>query len=114
MLKKLKREDPYAALEARVEGLASRIERESPVRVQRFASLFWVVFGEVKTADGVARAISDIPAAQKETYARAYHQWLAQGIYLAPSGFEVSFLATVHTDEHLDRVAAGVKGFFSK
>jgi glutamate-1-semialdehyde 2,1-aminomutase len=113
-LRKLKRENPYPLLEARVEKLASRLEKSCPIRVQRFASLFWTVFGKVGTADGTVRAITEIPAEQKEAYARAFHAQLARGVYLAPSGFEVSFLSTAHTDEHLERLATGVEELFRK
>ena len=56
-LQKLKRENPYASLAAKVENLAQSIEKLShyvsfPILVQRYASLFWVVTGKVNTADG--------------------------------------------------------------
>ncbi|MGZ3689190.1 MAG: aminotransferase class III-fold pyridoxal phosphate-dependent enzyme, partial [Bdellovibrionota bacterium] len=112
MLKKLKREDPYGMLEKRVEELALRLEKTAlandlPAKVQRFSSLFWTVFGEIKTADGLVRAPSDTPAGQKETYAKIFHALLGEGIYLAPSGYEVSFLSTAHQPAQLDRFVAG-------
>jgi glutamate-1-semialdehyde 2,1-aminomutase len=105
MLKKLKRDNPYAELERRTEGLAKRLEALAPqVRFQRFASIFWVVLGEIATRDGVVRTITEIPSTQKESFSRAFHALLDRGFYLAPSGFEVSFLSTAHTDEDLDRL----------
>ncbi len=113
MLKKLKRENPYSRLEARTTALADRLEeiaheKGAPIRVQRFASMFWTVMGEVATADGVVRTPTQTPATQKERYARAFHTLLAEGVYLAPSGYEVSFLSTAHQDGDLERL---VKGF---
>ncbi|MCM2323254.1 MAG: glutamate-1-semialdehyde 2,1-aminomutase [Oligoflexia bacterium] len=111
MLKKLRRENPYAQLEARVETLSREIEKLAighDVSVQRFASMFWFVFGKVTSRDGVVRAPGETPASQKERYARAFHSLLDQGIYFAPSGYEVSFLSTAHTEEQLSRVTAAI------
>ncbi len=116
-LKKLKRDKPYAELERRVETLSRAIERALASKgvachVQNASSMFWTVFGEIKTPDRVVRAPQDIPSAQKETYARSFHALLDQGIYLAPSGYEVSFLSTSHTQAQLDRLveALGATG----
>ncbi len=113
MLKKLKRENPYPKLEARTTALADQLEKlarsaGAQVRVQRFASMFWTVLGEVKTSDGAVRTPEQTPSTQKERYAKAFHSMLADGIYMAPSGYEVSFLSTAHTDADLERL---VKGF---
>ena len=111
MLKKLLRERPYSKLEQRCEVVAAALEKKAreaglPVKVERFSSLFWTVMGDVKTSDGHIRAIDQIPPTQKERYARSYHALLAEGIYLAPSGFEVSFLSTAHTEAHFDQLIA--------
>jgi glutamate-1-semialdehyde 2,1-aminomutase len=108
MLKKLKRDNPYPKLEARTMALADQMEKlaqkaGAPVKVQRFASMFWAVLGEVKTSDGMVRTPEQTPATQKERYAKAFHSMLADGIYMAPSGYEVSFLSTAHTDADLER-----------
>jgi glutamate-1-semialdehyde 2,1-aminomutase len=113
MLKKLKRENPYAKLEARTNALADQLEAlarqaGANVKVQRFASMFWTVLGEIKTSDGMVRTPEQTPSTQKERYAKAFHTMLADGIYMAPSGYEVSFLSTAHTDSDLEKL---VKGF---
>lgn len=106
MLKKLRRDNPYESLEGRTARLARAIERESggAVQVQNFASLFWPVFGG--RADKVVRTPTQFPAGQKERYAEVFHRCLNEGIYLPPSGYEVGFLCTAHTDEQLDALAA--------
>jgi glutamate-1-semialdehyde 2,1-aminomutase len=108
MLKKLKRENPYGELAAKTEKLGAALEsimeaNEIPGRVQRFSSLFWLVLGTIKTADGFVRAPHETPATQKEMFARLFHALLDRGIYLAPSGYEVSFLATAHQPKHIDQ-----------
>ncbi|MGK5082256.1 glutamate-1-semialdehyde 2,1-aminomutase [Bdellovibrionota bacterium FG-1] len=109
MLKKLLRDKPYSLLEQKTEILAAALEKKArevgaQVKVQRYASLFWGVMGEVNTSDGMVRSIDQIPATQKERYARSYHALLERGIYLAPSGFEVSFLSTAHSEAHFEKL----------
>ena len=110
MLKKLKRDNPYPVLAEKTAKLARDLEKAAaggpvPVRFQHFASLFWGVMGDVSTLEGgVVRAPQDIPATQKAAFASGFHALLERGMYLAPSGYEVGFLATVHTDEMLGRV----------
>ncbi len=108
MLKKLKRENPYPVLEARAQHIAQRLTQKArlaghkDVHVQHYASLFWSILGEVKTKDGVVRSIGDIPSTHKERYAKIFHRLLKAGYYMAPSGYEVSFLSTAHSDEQID------------
>jgi glutamate-1-semialdehyde 2,1-aminomutase len=109
-LKKLKRDNPYSRLEKMTEELAQKLEKAQPhAKVQRASSLFWSVMGPVATSDGVVRAPSSIPGSQKESYARVFHSLLDKGIYLAPSGYEVSFLSTAHTPAHLEALVEAVK-----
>lgn len=105
-LKKLRRENPYHRLEARAEVLARDLEKAAAekgrkLQVQNLASMFWPVFGEPSSGDGVVRSPAQIPPAQKESYAKVFHSLLDAGIYLAPSGYEVSFLSTAHEDGDL-------------
>lgn len=107
MLKKLDREKPYANLERKVEALSLKLESISKqegfdVSVQRYGSLFWTVCGKPRSSDGVARSIAQIPEDQKAVFARVFHALLDRGVYLAPSGFEVSFLSTAHDDASLE------------
>ena len=108
MLKKINREKPYAKLAARVEKLAKNLNLQAhqagyPSRVQTAGSMFWSVLGEVKTSDGIVRTANDTPNTQKEMYSRLFHSLLSRAIYLAPSGYEISFLSTAHTDDDLEK-----------
>lgn len=114
MLKKLLKDKPYARLAERTRHLAGELEKvareaDYPARVQHHSSMFWMVLGEVATSDGVARHIGQIPSVQKERYAGVFHGLLGQGIYLAPSGYEVSFLSTAHGDMDLQELVAGFR-----
>jgi glutamate-1-semialdehyde 2,1-aminomutase len=59
------------------------------------------------------RRIEKIPAEQKAHYAKIFHGFLDQGVYLAPSGYEVGFLSTAHTEDDLNRVLEAAKKVFS-
>ena len=109
MLKKLKRESPYALLEQRCKKLAIAIEKKSPFSVQRYSSIFWILNSAPTTSDGAVRSPEQTPKGQKEFYSKLFHHLLELGIYLAPSGYEVSFLSTVHTDEILNRLVDAIQ-----
>ena len=105
MLNKIKRDQPYTKLENKTESLSVELEKlfkkySKPLSIQRFSSLFWCVTSNPK--EKTIRAITDIPESQKPNYAKTFHQLLDRGVYLAPSGFEVSFLSTAHSDSDLD------------
>jgi len=107
-LKKLKRENPYSLLEKNTEELCASMETLSrdfnvPARVQRFASLFWVVFDEAPGAKGWVRTPGETPSVHKAKYTEIFHSLLESGIYLAPSAFEVSFLSTAHQAGHQEK-----------
>jgi glutamate-1-semialdehyde 2,1-aminomutase len=78
------------------------------------ASLFWI---KQKTEKPV-RNISSIPEGHKSRFAKVFHALLKAGVYLAPSGYEVGFLSTQHTDsilkETLNRIESGLKQDFLK
>jgi glutamate-1-semialdehyde aminotransferase len=60
------------------------------VSVQSFASMFWPVFWpKGEKAKSPVRSITAIPASQKERYAKAFHVFLENGIYLAPTLLEL-------------------------
>jgi len=111
-LRKLESHPPYTALEKRTREMADALEKlaakrgDGSVRVQAVGSLFWIVLGETSTADGVVRSVTQIPAAHKARFARLFHALLERGVYLAPSGFEVGFLSTAHTDADVEQFLA--------
>ncbi len=113
-LKRLKRDSPYDRLAQKTENLARRIEKVAldlgvEARVQRTASMFWTILGAPQTADQMVRSVSQTPETQKARYAPFFHSLLNQAQYLAPSGFEVSFLSTAHQDADLDLLVEAVR-----
>ena len=99
MLTKLLKEKPYTKLSAATQSLAEstkKLKAPFPITMQWHGSKFWMVCGET---DGVVRSIDKIPAIHKAEFAKIFHGLLKRGFYLAPSGYEVGFMATVHTPE---------------
>ncbi len=113
-IKKLKRENPYPILEKKTQELARALincakDSSIPIHVQNISSLFWIAFGKVNTKDGYIRTPSQAPENSKKIYSSIFHSLLNQGIYLAPSAFEVSFLSTAHQDSHQERFIQAMK-----
>ena len=92
----------YAALErlgATVEE-AVRVAAPSGVQLIRAGSMLWPYYGP-----GRPRAAHQIAAAAIERFNRAYAGFLERGLYLPPSGYEVEFLSTAHTEQECRTLA---------
>jgi len=111
-LKKLLKTDPYSKLAARLQLLKDKLQNStaaSVLSVQSFASIFWLVIGQPSSTDHTVRSITDIPEKQKTIFPKLFHFLLSKGIYLSPSGYEVSFLSTAHSDSDILNLAEAVQ-----
>ena len=103
-LQKCRREQVYQSLETKTQYFCNQFEAilnqnsESHWEIVSFASLFWIK----KRSKDTLRSIDKIPKKHQEDYAVLFHKLLRAGIYLAPSGLEVCFLSTAHTQEVLE------------
>ena len=68
-----------------------------PMRLVRLGSLFWFSPG---SADPPSRA-DLIPSNAGELYSDIHKGLLEKGYMLAPSAYEIGFIATVHQEEHI-------------
>jgi glutamate-1-semialdehyde 2,1-aminomutase len=97
----------------RLEALGVRLEqglRELPhVTLQRVGSIFWICYSRAGRPAATIRTLSGFPPDAAASFATLFHELLARGIYLAPSGFEVGFLSAAHTDTHIDQLIANVR-----
>jgi len=102
-LKKLDNPDVYRQLEERnrrfVTVLTSRLE-SCVVSMAGVASIFWITFQRE-----LPRAAHHIDTDGIAHFNRMHSRALEEGIYLPPSGYEVCFISTTHTDEVLDQAA---------
>jgi glutamate-1-semialdehyde 2,1-aminomutase len=76
-------------------------ERGLPFQLAHSASLFWL---HART-DAPIRSIEQIPAGHGASFARIFHAVLDEGVYLAPSGYEVGFISLAHRAAQLERAA---------
>jgi glutamate-1-semialdehyde 2,1-aminomutase len=120
-LKKAWNENPYPALNSNTNFFTNEMVKllnkyadfsKNGWEAVTHGSLFW--FKE-KTKDPI-RTIASIPSGHKAGFAKVFHALLKSGVYLAPSGYEVGFLSTAHTEsilqETLGRSETGLKKEF--
>ena len=104
-LKKAKRENIYELLKENTQYFCDEIKniwQEKKIKdwdIHSYASIFWL---HQKTENPI-RSVSTFPTNQRESYATLFHALLKEGIYLAPSGFEVSFLSAAHSKKTLKK-----------
>jgi glutamate-1-semialdehyde 2,1-aminomutase len=108
-LRELERPGTYARLEAlgtRLEaGWRAELERTGVAgSVARLSSILWLSL----QGGATPRAWHQIEPSAAETYAELHPELLAQGVWMAPSAYEVAFLSTAHGEEHVDRAARGL------
>jgi glutamate-1-semialdehyde 2,1-aminomutase len=100
-LEELKKPGIYERLEALGAFLeAGWKKRAGGLSLARVGSLFWPYLDRAKpptTAEGI-----DVEVVGR--FHALYRRWLDQGIYLPPSGYEVGFLSTAHTQADVDRL----------
>lgn len=101
-LQELAKQD-YKALAQRTEALSSefaQILRTKGVPVQRnhIASLFTLFFTDTPVTD-----FSSAQTTDSSLFISFYQQMRAQGIYLAPSGYECAFTSFAHTDDDFEK-----------
>jgi len=105
----LREETPYSKLEEKTAYLCGEVDRllnekGIPNHVNRVGSMFTVFF-----APGAVFDFSSASASNTKLFSRYFQNMLAQGISIAPSQFEASFVSTAHSDEDIARTLEGVK-----
>lgn len=105
-LQKVEREQVHASLEAKGARFQKRLEEGFAksglaLSFSRQGSIFWL-HGKV---EGTIRRLTQIPADHGTKFRALFHACANQGIYLAPSGYEVGFIGHAHTDAILDEAA---------
>lgn len=93
----------HAQLEERnrkfVAGMIARLSSRT-VTIAGVASIFWIVFQR-----DLPRTAAAISSDGISHYNRMHESILDHGIYLPPSGYEVCFLSSAHTDDMLEQAA---------
>ena len=63
---------------------------------------------------GPVRCYEDVTKADHRAYKAFFHSMLEQGVYFAPSGYEVAFLTTAHGADEIDQTLAAARKAFKK
>ncbi len=70
--------------------------------VARFGSIFWI---HGKTTVPVIRRLTQFAPDHASRFKLLFHKTLENGVYLAPSGYEVGFVGYAHTPEKLEEAS---------
>lgn len=101
-LKELAQQD-YTALARRTESFSNELEKilhakGVPVQRNHIASLFTLFFTKTPVTN-----FSTAQTVDSNLFISFYQQMRAQGIYLAPSGFECAFTSFAHSDQDFEQ-----------
>ena len=72
------------------------------------------MFGFFFTDEEKITSYAQATACDGEKFKRFFHLMLAEGVYLAPSAFEASFLSTAHTEKELEATLAAADRCFAQ
>ena len=99
----------YAQLEILGQQLEHALAGLPNLSVQRVGSIFWLVGSRIRRPATPIRAPHSLPADAGEFFAPLFHALLDEGIYLAPSAFEVGFLSAAHSAQHVEQLAEALR-----
>jgi len=88
-----------------VEGIMKDIKADAPFRIFHIGSIFWPAFTSRKTIS----ASSEIDPASMDKFKILHAELLNRGIYLGPSGYEVGFVSSAHSDEDINTTIKAFK-----
>ncbi len=103
VLKELFTRPPYEDLAKKTTWFSGELKNIlstiSPVKMVSLGSLFWFSFGESHR-----KFPYDVTEDQKKAYAQFFEKALNEGVYFAPSPYEVGFLSATHSQTVLESV----------
>lgn len=109
-LKKLDSINAYKILNDKSKKFASLIKPAlekytGGVLALQMESIFAVYFTDMKKITNV----DDVRASDMKLFASFHKEMLQRGVYLSPSGYEVGFLSTAHSDADLEKTAEALE-----
>lgn len=114
-LKLLLQSNVYSELSQKSAYLMQHLEKLAktygiPVHTVSIGGMFGCYFTEQKHIQNY----SDVAKCDVSQFKHFFHGMLAQGIYLAPSAFEIGFVSLVHSQSVLDSIIEAAKRVFEK
>ena len=106
----------FAAIESTARKLVAGIERVAhdagvPIQIGQTGTVFGFYFLKEAGAE-IANAAEAKLHAHTERYAKFFHLMLEQGIYLAPSQFEVAFASAAHGENEVEATLQAMEAGF--
>ncbi len=100
----------YERLEENCNWLSNEVEsfakqKGIPFKMHRIASIFWIAFSDAEHI----RSAENIDADSMQHFRKLHAHLLDSGVYLGPSGYEVGFVSSAHTQEDLKFAAEAMK-----
>jgi glutamate-1-semialdehyde 2,1-aminomutase len=105
VLRRLRDPSVYEGLERRAARLAGGLGQFG--RVQRVGAMLTLFMREAPVSD-----LRDAQASDSERYGALFRHLFEEGIYIAPSPFEATFVSLAHGDEEIDRTIEACARFF--
>ena len=103
----------YERLEAKTQQLGRGImdiaKTKAPILIQQQIGLMGLFFTEKDCIE----CFEDVQSASLEDYQKLFHGLLKEGVYIAPSMYEVSFLSDAHDGDVLDKTLQAFDTVFS-
>jgi glutamate-1-semialdehyde 2,1-aminomutase len=96
--------EPYQRLEQLSAALCDELKKIVPGHHARIGSKFCTFFTDIEVVDYATAKTSDT-----KKYGRYFHAMMEQGVYLAPSQFEVGFMSLAHTTEDIEQTLRAAK-----
>lgn len=102
--------DPYAELKKKADFITSALKEAAnkkgvALQVPQVESLFSIFFNEKKVKN-----YEDAIKSSTSLYSKYFKYCLDNGVYVAPSAFEVSFMSLAHTQDKLEKAAEVMAG----
>ncbi len=99
----------YERLEKRTRHVVAEVlshceEHGHRVKMFSVGSIFWLAFSNRPSI----RAAAEIDPESMKLFRTFYHALLNEGIYIGPSGYEVGFISSVHSDADLEHIIQGI------
>ncbi len=115
-LEELKKPGVYEELRAKTEKLSEGL-KEAAKSAGIYDKLCFKQIESISIVYFTSRDVKnyrDALTSNTEAYAKFFSKMLEQGVYLAPSQFEVAFMSTAHTDEDIEKTVAAAEVAFKE
>ncbi len=114
VLELLSREGTYERLESTARSLSQGLQKLADEAQVPFVSDAIGGLAGFFFRLGPVRNYADVSAADHERYKVFFHAMLEQGVYFAPSGYEVAFLTLAHGEEEIELTLVAARKAFKK